>query len=170
VTVTAPPNTRIVGLDLQCNFPCPVTISADGQTATGRVEADNVHFVRPFYVQLQADANAPLAGGRFSGTFEFAGVTQPLDVDITAGTQGSVAIFPSNAPAGGGVTVNFVMQGSEAANSGLQAGDVITAINGTPVTNLTTYNAALTGLRNGATVPIIVRRNGRFVNINLTLD
>ncbi len=170
VRVTAPPNTRIVGLDLDCNFSCPVTIAADGRSATGRFESSNWSFVRPLRVYLQADANAPLAGGRFSGSFNLDGDTQPLDVDITMGTQGSPSIFPTNAPSNGGVNVAFVMPGSAADETGLRTGDVITNVNGTPTPNVNAYTAALNGLRSGAIVPVTVRRNGRTVQINLELD
>jgi hypothetical protein len=168
VTVQAPPYTQITGLNLNCTFSCPVSIAADGQTATGTFNSSSWVFNNALVVTLAATGNAPLAGGQYSGTVRFGISSQPLTVNIAAGYQGTVAIYPGNGT--GGISVFYVLPGSNAAKSGLLAGDLITTLNGQPVPNLATFSKILTGLRSGAVVPVTVRRGGQPVTFSLTLD
>lgn len=79
-------------------------------------------------------------------------------------------MFPTNAPGGTGVAVQFVLPGSNAAQSGLQAGDVITSLDGQLTPNVTALNQVLNGRRGGTTVPVTVQRAGQTVTFQLTLD
>ncbi|MFD0393775.1 PDZ domain-containing protein [Streptomyces nogalater] len=134
VSIRAPPYTRITAVNLNCyGQSCPVNITADGKSATGQFPSSIWRFDRPLTVDVAADANAPLQGGTFSGTFTLEGVTQPLTVNIRPGVQGVVAGRLRNTnPPGGGVRVFSVDPGSSTGASGLQSGDVITKVAGVP--------------------------------------
>jgi putative serine protease PepD len=71
-------------------------------------------------------------------------------------------------PAGAGIVA--VTAGGAAAKAGLRAGDVITAINGSAVTDAQSLTIALTDLQPGQTVPItVVRADGSTARVNVTL-
>ncbi|MFH8471723.1 PDZ domain-containing protein [Streptomyces sp. NPDC018000] len=171
LTVQAPPNTRITAVDPNCDgWTCPVTIAPDGKSAYADFPSNNWIWIYPFHVSLAANGDAPLAGGTYSGTFSLDGDTQPLTVNISPGTQGAISAFLTDTPNGGGSYVNFVLPGSNAAQSGLQVGDIITAVNGQATSNTAAVNNAITGWRAGTAVPITVFRAGSTVNLQLTLD
>jgi len=169
VSIQAPQYTRIIAVNLNCDFSCPVTIAPDGRSAQGPMRSDNWIFTRPFTVTLMADDNAPLQGGQFSGSFTLDGMTRPLTVTITPGTPGSVSMFPVNNPSGG-VSAAYVLPGSNADASGLQTGDVITAVDNRPTPDVAAFNSELAGLRSGATIPVTINRNGQTMAIDMTLD
>ncbi|MEV4007254.1 PDZ domain-containing protein [Actinomadura sp. NPDC049753] len=123
-------------------------------------------------IEVVADANAPLAGGQFSGTYTRDGETQPLTVNIKPGVQGIVAAYLRNTNLqGGGIRVISVDPGSKAQASGLQPGDLITDIAGTPTPTINDLDAFLLGSkRAGATYPVTVKRGGTTVTLQLTLD
>lgn len=169
VRVEAPPNARIVSLDLNCvPGPCPTWVSADGRAAAGQV-AGSYTFSRPIYVGVQAEEDAPLAGGTFSGRLYWDNTSSPVTVNINPGQQGTLAAFL--APNGGaGANVAFVMAGSSTAASGLQQNDVITAVAGRATPNPAAVTAELNGRRAGTQVPVTVVRNGQSVVLSITLD
>ena len=70
------------------------------------------------------------------------------------GVAGSDAVDPSGAPVG--ALVNKVTPGGAAAQAGIQPGQVITGINGTPVTSLSDLQTALAQLSPGQTVRVNV--------------
>ena len=75
---------------------------------------------------------------------------------------------PNGQPAG--VAIAAVTPGGPAAKAGLQAGDVITAVNGTATTDTETLAAVLAGLQPGQQVSVSVTRpGGRTATANLTL-
>ncbi|UQX02085.1 PDZ domain-containing protein [Streptomyces sp. RerS4] len=128
ITVQAPAHTRITRLEPNCaGWHCPVTIAADGKSATADLPSNNHVWLYPYHVDLVADQDAPLEGGTFSGTFSLDGSTQPLTVIISPGTQGAISAFLMNAPNNGGAGVAFVLPSSNVAQSGLQVGDVLAA-------------------------------------------
>ncbi|MEU8543245.1 PDZ domain-containing protein [Streptomyces sp. NPDC048717] len=171
ITVQAPPYTRITALDPNCvGWTCPVTIAADGKSATADFPSTSWIWIYPFHVSVAANGDAPLSGGTYSGTFSLDGDTQPLTVTISPGKQGSIAGYLTDTPNGGGSYVNFVLPGSNAAQSGLQVGDIITAVHGQSVSSTATVNTAITGWRAGTAVPVTVFRAGQTVNLQLTLD
>ncbi|AEM85639.1 PDZ domain-containing protein [Streptomyces violaceusniger] len=172
ISVQAPPHTRITGLDLACTgMACPVSIAADGKSATAQLTGSVWDFIRPFIVNVVADIDAPLAGGTFSGTFTLDGVTQPLTVNITPGIQGIIAANLRNtSPAGGGVRVLGVDPGSNTDAAGLLPGDVIVEVAGTLTPTVNDLDTVLSGKRSGATYPVTVRRGGALVTLQIPLD
>ena len=62
-----------------------------------------------------------------------------------------------------------VQAGSPAAKAGLQAGDVITAVNGTPVASINQFVATIANYAPGDTVTLTVNRGGSTKTIKLTL-
>lgn len=72
--------------------------------------------------------------------------------------------------AGGGVGLAAISAGSPADRAGLQAGEVITAINGHPVADAGGLSQILSGLKPGAKVQVTVTvSDGSSKNISLTL-
>ena len=75
---------------------------------------------------------------------------------------------PDGQPAGAGIAA--VTPGGAAAKAGLQPGDVITAVNGTPVSDTETLAAALAGLRPGQQVSLkITKPDGSTATVTVTL-
>jgi putative serine protease PepD len=68
-----------------------------------------------------------------------------------------------------GASVASIRSGSPAAGSGLQAGDVITAIDGSPVRSSAEAVAAVAGHKPGDSVTVTVRRGGASHAIQVTL-
>jgi serine protease Do len=67
----------------------------------------------------------------------------------------------------GGVGVAQVLAGSAAEAAGIQAGDVITLIAGTPITSIDSYNRAVAQLKAGESVPVRLIRRGAPLFIGL---
>jgi hypothetical protein len=59
--------------------------------------------------------------------------------------------------------------GSPAANAGIEAGDVVTAINGTPLMNWHEFATNIAAISPGTVVYLSTSRNGESKEINLTL-
>jgi S1-C subfamily serine protease len=71
---------------------------------------------------------------------------------------------------GNGVYVSSVSQGSPAARAGIEVGDVITAVNGTPTRTSDELGAVLAQLMPGQTVKVaITRQSGGSSTVDLTL-
>jgi len=68
-----------------------------------------------------------------------------------------------------GVTITQVEPNTPASSAGLQAGDVITALNRHPVQVLQDFRVEIAGMMPGTKVDLTVFRNGRDVNVPLTL-
>jgi serine protease Do len=68
-----------------------------------------------------------------------------------------------------GATVASVAPGSPAERSGLRRGDVITRVRTRAVRNRFDWDAALLDLRVGEQVPLVVRRGGSDVSVNVTI-
>lgn len=66
-----------------------------------------------------------------------------------------------------GLAVRESGDGSAFAAAGFRAGDVIRAINGTPITNAADAEAFFGALRPGRTLPVSVERGGRTITLNL---
>lgn len=69
-----------------------------------------------------------------------------------------------------GVLVKSVEPGSAADRAGIQEQDVITKVNNTPVTNVTTFNDATKKLRSGDTAVVVIQRGGESAILELPLD
>lgn len=68
-----------------------------------------------------------------------------------------------------GVTVAEVLDGSAAADADVQAGDIITAINGTAVTTVEEVKSAVAGLNVGDEITIDVTRGDETLSLTATL-
>ncbi len=78
-----------------------------------------------------------------------------LGVQLSSGTpMAGYGFGASNAGLVSGATVGNVIPGGAAAGAGLQAGDVITSLNGKPVTSATDVSTALAGTNPGDQVTI----------------
>jgi hypothetical protein len=73
----------------------------------------------------------------------------------------SLGTVPDFRFAGTGVRLEAVRDGTPAARAGLRAGDVIIAVNGSPVAGLRDYAAALRRLEPGDEIRVRVRRDGQ---------
>src|SRR5580693_9611866 len=72
-------------------------------------------------------------------------------------------------PNGHGVAVAQVTSSSPAEKAGMKVGDVITAINGTPVDDVNSFRLAVAGFAPGTTVHLKVARNGQNLDIPVAL-
>ncbi|GAA3290072.1 hypothetical protein GCM10020295_03470 [Streptomyces cinereospinus] len=77
---------------------------------------------------------------------------------------------PATPPGGGGARVRFVDPDVHAAAAGFMVNDIVTAVDGQPVTSPASLNAALAGRRAGATVPVDIRRGGTPMTLRYTID
>ena len=68
-----------------------------------------------------------------------------------------------------GVVVLAVVAGGPAAQGGVQVGDLITAINGKPVTDSATLSQQLSSLAPRSDATLTVNRNGQSMSIKVTL-
>jgi len=98
-------------------------------------------------------------GFRFSERGRLGVSIQPLDGQLAE-------YFGTSA----GVLVGSVEQDSPAAKAGLKAGDVVTAINGTAVTEPSTFIEAVRGAADGATLKIDVVRDKKPQSLEATLE
>ncbi|MGB9428382.1 MAG: DegQ family serine endoprotease [Gammaproteobacteria bacterium] len=69
-------------------------------------------------------------------------------------------------PQNQGAVVNQVVPGSQAEKAGIKPNDVITSVNGQPVTNAADLSNAIGAMRVGAPLSLGVIRNGRTLTIN----
>jgi S1-C subfamily serine protease len=74
--------------------------------------------------------------------------------DVEIGYPGFLGIAVAETGTGAGAGVASVIEGTPAAQVGLAAGDVITAVNGTPVTTAAALSALLGGMEPGETVAL----------------
>lgn len=75
------------------------------------------------------------------------------------GQEVSVPMISMGLPQG--IYVNSAVTDGPAYNAGIQNGDIITSINGKPLTTMWEFQAAVEELSCGQTVPVEVQRNGR---------
>lgn len=73
-------------------------------------------------------------------------------------------------PVTNGVIVIEVPADGPAANAGVQVGDVITAIGGTPIDRETTFSEALFGFEPGDTVDVTLFRDNEEITVQLELE
>jgi S1-C subfamily serine protease len=84
-------------------------------------------------------------------------------------TQSGTFLGVSVADATGGALVQAVEPGSPAATAGIQAGDLITSINGTAVADGTALQQAIRAEKPGTTVTVGITRNGASITVKATL-
>ncbi len=92
----------------------------------------------------------------------------PITADVASQYNLNVsngAYIPTETQAG----QSTVISGSPAANAGLQPGDIITNINGTPINATNDLTSLLDQQSVGSSVSLTVIRGGKTMNINVTL-
>jgi putative serine protease PepD len=88
-----------------------------------------------------------------------------VGVSLDPSVSGGAAIAKNSSTAG----ASPIVAGSPAAKAGLQAGDLITAVNGTPVASVNQFVAAIANYAPGNTVTLTVNRSGQTKQIKVTL-
>jgi putative serine protease PepD len=122
-------------------------IETDNTTAGGEGSSSGVGFA------IASDTVAEIANQLIAGhKVEHAYVGVDLDGDSS-----------------GGAEINTVQAGSPASAAGLKADDLITAINGQPITTTDQFIAAIDGEQPGQTVTLTVHRQGQVLSIKVTL-
>ncbi len=81
-----------------------------------------------------------------------------------------VSVQESAAANQSGVTVANVAAGSGAAQAGIQTGDIITAVDGQPITDYASLAAQITGKQPGTQVTVTIQRNGATQQVKVTLQ
>ena len=81
----------------------------------------------------------------------------------------STGTVPDMAYQGAGVRVDMVVPGSPADKAGLQAGDVITSIDGAEVADLAAFSELLKGFAPGDHMKVVAQRDGKPVELELEL-
>jgi len=128
--------------------------------------------------QVVGIADQIATGGSSADTSSGVGFAVPIDVvrgelsQLESGAQVSHAylgISSGDATNGQGALVGAVQGGSPAAAAGLRRGDVITAIDGSPVHGSNDIVSAITSHRPGDRVSLSVRRGSSRLNIGATL-
>jgi len=84
-------------------------------------------------------------------------------------TQSGTFLGVSVADGTGGALVEAVQPGSPAAAAGIQAGDLITSLNGSAIADGTALQQAIRGQKPGVTVTIGITRNGAPTTVKATL-
>ena len=77
--------------------------------------------------------------------------------------------IPDFAKPGGGYAITGVSKKSPAAQAGLEGGDVIVRLGKSAITGLEDFDSALRKHKAGETVPVVVRRDGNDVTLQVTL-
>ena len=80
---------------------------------------------------------------------------------------GSIPDFATNAE---GYAISGVAKDSPAARGGLEGGDLIVRLGESAVKGLEDFDNALRKYRGGDAVPVVVRRGGQEVTLEVTLD
>lgn len=111
-----------------------------------------------------ADRDEPF---EFTGTAKVADTAAPVKPKTPR--KASTGSVPDFSYTGGGVKIASVVEGSVGEKAGLQAGDIIIAIDGTAVTNLMEYSNALKTYQPGDNVELKVKRNGKEILIPIAL-
>ena len=85
------------------------------------------------------------------------------------GRRVSLGTMPDFAFAGPGVKVASVIAGSPAEKAGIQAGDIVLAVDGVEMTDLRTYGGALRAKSPGDVIAVKVRRGDEDIELEATL-
>jgi Iap family predicted aminopeptidase len=100
-------------------------------------------------------------------------VPEPASFGDMRGFRASLGTVPDYAgPPNGqiGVLLAGVRPGGAAEKAGLQRGDILLSLGNKPVGNVEDFMVVLNSLKPGQTVPIVVRRQGKNVTVNATLQ
>ncbi len=176
-------------------FGLPGTVTAGIVSATGRsIQAPNQYTITDA-IQTDAAINQGNSGGPLldadahvlglndqietnSGSSAGVGFAVPSNTvkqvadSIIAGhpvKHAYVGVSLNPSAGGTGATVGQVSAGGPAASAGIQAGDVITAVNSTSITSTDQFIQAVDGYAPGRTVTITVQRGGASKKVGVTL-
>jgi putative serine protease PepD len=138
---------QVIGLNDQ--------IETNNTNSQGEGSSSGVGFATP------SNSDARLAREIIStGQAHNAYVGVSLDPTVSGGAGIAKSSSSGQAP---------IVAGSPAAKAGLQAGDIITAVNGQRVTSVNQFVATIANYAPGDTVTLTVNRNGSTKSIKLTL-
>ncbi|HMM36114.1 MAG TPA: M20/M25/M40 family metallo-hydrolase, partial [Thermoanaerobaculia bacterium] len=98
-----------------------------------------------------------------------AGAAAPQGGAPGQGRRVSFGTMPDFAFEGPGVKVDAVVPGSPAEKAGVRAGDVLLRLDGKEVANLRDYSEQLKAARPGQTVKAALRRDGKEIEVDVTL-
>jgi len=84
-------------------------------------------------------------------------------------SMGAIPDYAQGEDAKGGMRIGGIMPGSPADKVGLKQGDVITHFNGEKIENMIDYTAALGKAKPGQTVKLSVTRDGKAMELSVTL-
>jgi S1-C subfamily serine protease len=141
-------NGHVLGLNDQ--------IETNNQTAGGEGSSSGVGFAVPSNTVKQV-ANTIIAGKQVQHAY--IGVCLNGD-NMSAAT---IATTPTQS------CPNPVSPGSPAARSGIQPGDTVTAINGTPIATTEQFIATIDNYKPGQTVTMAVKHSGQIKQVKVTL-
>ena len=69
-----------------------------------------------------------------------------------------------------GAVFKSPLPGSPAAQAGIEAGDVLTSINGSPLQRWTDFKGTIAAFAPGDTIHLWIRRNGQPLDVKLSVD
>jgi putative serine protease PepD len=139
---------QVIGLNDQ--------IDTNSQNSSGQGQSSGVGFATPSSADVRI-ANEIITTGKARNAY----VGVCLAPTNTAGA--AIASQPSTS------CPQPVTSGGPGAKAGLQAGDVITAVNSTPITDVNKFIGTIAGYRPGDTVTLTVHRGGEVKKLRLTL-
>jgi putative serine protease PepD len=139
---------QVIGLNDQIE-----TNNTNGQ---GEGSSSGVGFATPSNSDLRV-AKEIIATGQAHNAY--------VGVSLDPTVAGGAGIAKSSTTSG----ASPIQSGSPAAKAGLQAGDIITAVNGTKVTSVNQFVATIANYAPGDTVTLTVNRGGSTKSIKLTL-
>jgi putative serine protease PepD len=177
-------------------FGYPDSISAGIVSAVGRgIQAPNGYTI-PNAIQTDAAINHGNSGGPLiDPSGDVVGVNVQIASDLSSDNSGVGFAVPSNTVrsvvgdliggtairypylgisvgnpvSGHGATVGSVQAGSAAAAAGLEAGDVITAVDGTPIAGADQLTNVVSSHRPGDTLRLTVERKSATMTLDATL-
>jgi S1-C subfamily serine protease len=145
----------------------PTLEASDPQNNNGGA-AQGIGFAVPSY-RVTEIAHQIIVNGKVVHTGRAYLGVGATDSGSAASGNGSPFGSGNPTPSIPGALVNNVAQGSPAAAAGIQQGDIITAINGQPVTSESDLLVGLAHAKPGQTTSITVNRNGQTITLHAKL-
>jgi len=132
-------------------------LGLNDQIQTNSGQSSGVGFATPANTDMQV-ANTIIAGKKVQHPY--------VGVCLNSLYNGSGAQISATP---GSNCATPIVPGSPAANAGMQAGDVVTAINGTKITSTNGFIATIGNYKPGNTVTMTVQRDGSSKQLHVTL-
>lgn len=102
-------------------------------------------------------------------TPEYVAMTQPQPMGQRAGMRAYLGTIPDYADTGGqGLRLSGVTKGAPADTAGLRAGDLIVELAGKTIENVYDYTYAITAMKVGQPVRVVVTRDGQRLEMEIT--